>query len=130
MSDGTAERSAGERRAMTGHEWVESVAMAVTVCDATGIIVAMNERSARTFAASGGRALIGTNALDCHPEPARTKLAAMLREGRPNTYTIEKQGRRKLIHQAPWHRDGVFAGFVEVSIPLPETMPHFVRDGG
>ncbi|HEY5999199.1 MAG TPA: PAS domain-containing protein [bacterium] len=115
---------------MREHEWVETVGMAVTVCDAAGIIVAMNERSARTFAKSGGKALIGTSALDCHPEPARSKLVALLREGRANTYTIEKKGRRWLIHQAPWFRDGAFAGFVEVSVPLPEGMPHFVRDAG
>jgi transcriptional regulator with PAS, ATPase and Fis domain len=113
---------------MGGHDWVETVEMAVTVCDAAGIIVAMNERSARAFANSGGKALIGTNVLDCHPEPARAKLAALLREGRADTYTIEKRGRRWLVHQAPWFRDGVFAGLVEVSVPLPEQVPHFVRD--
>ena len=90
----------------------------------------MNERSARSFAKHGGRALVGTNVLDCHPEPSRSKLAAMLRDPRPNTYVVEKRGRRKLIHQAPWFRDGVFAGFVELSIELPEPLPHHVRDGG
>jgi transcriptional regulator with PAS, ATPase and Fis domain len=115
---------------MGGHEWVDTVDMAVTVCDAAGTITEMNERSARAFAKNGGRALIGTDVLACHPEPSRTTLAGMLRDGRPHTYTVEKQGRRKLIHQAPWYRDGVFAGLVEVSIPLPEGMPHFVRDGG
>jgi transcriptional regulator with PAS, ATPase and Fis domain len=115
---------------MGGHEWVDTVDMAVTVCDADGIIIEMNERSAQAFAGHGGRELIGSNVLDCHPEPSRTKLAGLLRDGRPNTYTIEKGGHRTLIHQAPWQRDGVFAGFVEISIPLPESTPHFVRDGG
>jgi transcriptional regulator with PAS, ATPase and Fis domain len=103
--------------------------MAITVCDAGGTITEMNGRSARTFAKRGGMALLGTDVLDCHPEPARSKLAAMLADGRPNTYTVEKQGRRKLIHQAPWFRDGVFAGYVEVAIALPEALAHFVRDG-
>ena len=115
---------------MGGQEWVTTVDMAVTVCDAAGTITEMNERAAQGFAKQGGRALVGTNVLDCHPEPSRSKLAAMMREARPNTYTVEKGGRRKLIHQAPWFRDGVFAGFVEISIALPEALPHFVRDGG
>jgi transcriptional regulator with PAS, ATPase and Fis domain len=114
---------------MGEREWVTSVDMAVTVCDATGVITEMNERSALAFAGRGGRALVGTNVLDCHPEPARSKLAAMLRDAVPTTYTVEKQGRRKLIHQAPWYRDGVFAGLVEISIPLPEPLPNLVRGG-
>jgi transcriptional regulator with PAS, ATPase and Fis domain len=114
---------------MDEREWVTSVDMAVTVCDATGAITEMNERSAHLFAKRGGRALIGANVLDCHPEPARSKLAAMLQNGRPNTYTIEKRGRRTLIHQAPWYRDGVLAGFVEISIALPAELPNFVRGG-
>ena len=35
---------------------------------------------------------------------------------------------RKLIYQAPWYRDGVHAGLVELSLELPADMPHFVRD--
>ena len=115
---------------MLRHEWVETIDAAVTVCDAAGTITEMNERSARSFAKHGGRALIGTKVLDCHPEPSRSTLQSLMREVRPNTYTVEKRGRRKLIHQAPWFKDGVFAGFVEISIALPEEMPHFVRDDG
>jgi hypothetical protein len=47
----------------------------------------------------------------------------------PNVYTIEKDGRRKLIYQSPWFRDGEFAGFVELSLPLPDDMPNYVRGG-
>ena len=46
-----------------------------------------------------------------------------------STYTTEKNGRRKLIHQAPWYRDGQYAGFVEIVLALPDAMPHFVRGG-
>lgn len=34
---------------------------------------------------------------------------------------------RKLIHQSPWYRKGRFAGYVELSIVLPERMEHRVR---
>jgi len=105
----------------------ESVGFAVTVTDERGVIVAMNAAAAKTFAADGGAALVGRNALDCHPEPARTRLAGMLAEGRPNHYTIAKNGQRKIIHQVPYVVDGVFAGLVELSIPIPDDLPHFER---
>ena len=79
------------------------------------------------FADDGGAALIGTNALDCHPEPARSKLDALLASGKANVYTIEKNGVKKLIYQAPWYRDGAYAGFVELSLEIPFELPHFVR---
>jgi len=43
-------------------------------------------------------------------------------------YTIQKSGVKKLIYQAPWFQEGKYAGFVELSLPIPETMPHFDRD--
>jgi transcriptional regulator with PAS, ATPase and Fis domain len=113
---------------MNDHPWVREFGAAVTVCDAEGVIVEMNDRSARMFAEQGGRALLGSNLLACHPEPARSKLRLLMQERRASTYTTEKNGRRKLIHQAPWHRDGEYAGFVEIVLALPDPLPHFVRD--
>jgi len=113
---------------MNPHQWVEEFPAAVTVCDCAGIILAMNARAAESFKEDGGRALIGTNVLDCHPEPARTTLGDLLRSGRRNVYTIEKRGIRKLIYQSPWFENGRYAGFVELALELPEVMPHFVRD--
>ena len=112
---------------MAGHEWVRGFAGAVTVCDRDGVILEMNDRAAGVFAAEGGRALVGTNVLACHPEPARAKLANLLASGATNAYTIEKGGTRKLIYQAPWYRDGAYAGFVELSLEIPSALPHFVR---
>lgn len=109
-------------------DWVKEFPAAVTVCDAEGIILAMNDRSVETFAEDGGLKLIGRNVLDCHPEPARSRLAAMLREGRTNVYTIQKKGKKKLVYQSPWRLKGRCAGFVEVIFEIPETMPHFNRD--
>jgi len=100
---------------------------AVTVCDKDGVVLAMNDRALETFAADGGDRLLGTNVLLCHPEPARSKLKEMLAEGRINVYTIEKRGVKKLIYQAPWQENGAYAGFCELSLVIPETMPHFVR---
>jgi DUF438 domain-containing protein len=87
----------------------------------------MNDRAAETFAADGGRDLVGKSILDCHPPRARTLFEELLRTGGTNAYTIEKNGVKKLIYQAPWYEDGVYRGIVELSLPIPFDLPHFVR---
>jgi transcriptional regulator with PAS, ATPase and Fis domain len=114
---------------MANHDWVEEFPGAITVCDPAGIILEMNAKAARTFEADGGRALIGKNLLDCHPQVARATLEQLMQTGQTNVYTIEKKGVKKLIYQTPWYRDGVYGGFVEVSLEIPFEMPHFVREG-
>jgi hypothetical protein len=113
---------------MGEHDWIEELPVAVTVSDAEGRIAAMNARSRATFAAEGGGALVGTDLLACHPEPARSRLEAMYAAPVPNHYTVRRGGVRKMIHQLPWYRDGRFAGYVELSIPVPDELPHFDRD--
>ena len=110
------------------HPWVHELPCAVTVCDTAGTIISMNRASAATFEKDGGEDLLGRNVLDCHPEPSRTQLAAMLADGGTNIYTIEKGGRRKMICQLPWYENGCFAGLVELSLVLPDHVPHFKRD--
>jgi uncharacterized protein YndB with AHSA1/START domain len=109
--------------------WIGEFSGAVTVCDARGVILGMNDKSAATFEADGGRRLIGSNLLDCHPEPSRSLVADLLARPHVNAYTIEKRGVRKLIYQAPWFDGGVFSGLVELSLEIPADMPHFVRQG-
>ncbi|PKL44087.1 MAG: diguanylate cyclase [Candidatus Riflebacteria bacterium HGW-Riflebacteria-2] len=108
-------------------DWIKGFAGAVTVCDKDGKVLEMNEQACKVFAKSGGSALIGSSLLECHPEPARSKLAEMLANPSVNAYTIEKNGVKKLIYQAPWYDNGQFGGFVEVSLPLPGNMQHFIR---
>ena len=108
-------------------DWVKEFPAAVTICDEDGIILEMNERAIATFAADGGAALIGRNVLDCHPEPSRTQLAAMLASGQSNASTIETNGVRKLIYQSPWYEAGEYRGFVELSLVIPVELPHRVR---
>jgi PAS domain-containing protein len=113
---------------MTETPWIEGLPCAVTVTDADGTIVAMNARSREVFAADGGGALVGTSVFACHPEPALAKTRDLYARREPNHYTIRKDGKRKAIHQLPWWKDGVFAGYVEISIPIPDFLPHFERD--
>ncbi len=110
-------------------EWIEGFPGAVTVCDRTGVILSLNAAAAEAYRDRGGRALIGKNLLDCHPEPSRTRLARLLESGERNVYTIEKAGKKKLIYQVPWFRGGERAGLVEIALELPRDMPHFVREG-
>ena len=107
--------------------WKNGVNFAITVCDANGEIIEMNEKSAATFAKGGGESLLGKNLLDCHPEPARSKVKKMLAEPFTNAYTIEKNGVKKLIYQTPWLNDGKPAGLVELSLEIPAELQHFTR---
>ncbi|MCX6065648.1 MAG: diguanylate cyclase [Chloroflexi bacterium] len=112
---------------MTEHAWIKEFPAAITVCDPQGIILEMNAKAAKTFEKDGGYDLIGQNMLDCHPEPALTKTARLLAAKEKNVYTIEKNGVKKVIYQSPWYKDGVYAGFVELSLEVPFDMPQFVR---
>ncbi len=113
---------------MSAIEWHKEFPGAVTVCDTEGQIVEMNVKSREVFAADGGGKLIGQNVLDCHPEPGRSQLESMMKEQRTNVYTIQKNGKKKLIYQTPWYKNGVYAGFVELSLEIPWDLPHFNRD--
>ncbi len=108
-------------------EWINAIPGSVTVCDLEGIIVAMNEQAVESFRSDGGKELIGKSLIECHPEPARSKLLRLLQTGERNVYTIEKNGIRKLIYQAPWRRDNARCGMVEVSLEIPWDIPHFIR---
>ena len=112
---------------MNDYDWIKEFPAAVTVCDEHGIILAMNDKAAKTFEKDGGYNLIGKNMLDCHPEQARLKTERLLAAREKNVYTIEKNGVKKMIYQSPWYRNGEYAGFVELSLEIPFELPHFIR---
>ena len=113
---------------MPPHAWVREFAGTITVCDPEGVILEMNEQAVQAYLDRGGAAIIGTNMLDCHPEPARTKTRELLDSRRTNMYTIEKGGQKRLVYQAPWSDGGRYRGFVELVVDIPAAMPHFVRE--
>ena len=108
--------------------WIKEFPAAITVSDPDGILLEMNDKAAQSMAKDGGRALIGKNMLDCHPDPARGKLERLMDERKANAYTIEKNGVKKFIYQSPWFKDGRYAGFIEFSFEIPFEMPHFIRE--
>ncbi len=95
---------------------------AVTVCDTEGIVLYQNRRSVEVNGDVRGESMI-----PCHNERSREIIRRLVAEGGTNSYTIEKRGIRKLIHQTAWRNDGVVAGLVEFSIEMPSEMPHYIR---
>jgi transcriptional regulator with PAS, ATPase and Fis domain len=108
-------------------DWEREFSAAITICDINGIILDMNNKAAETFRENGGRELIGKNLFDCHLPASTGKIRQQLSAGLSNTYTIEKNGIKKLIHQAPWYENGEVKGLVEISIVIPTEMPHHIR---
>ncbi len=88
----------------------------------------MNEKSEHIFERDGGKDLIGKSVFDCHPEPASTKIKEMLSAGSTNVYTIEKNGKKKIIYQSPWRNENAVGGMIEISFEIPIEMNHFVRE--
>lgn len=110
---------------MEEYEWAEQMNCAVTVCDAECRIIYMNAKSRATFAKHGD--LIGKSLIDCHSPRSQAIIRDLLATGGSNSYTIEKHGIRKMIYQTAWRRDGKVAGLVELSMEIPQDMPHYVR---
>ncbi len=102
--------------------WAEYLPVTMTVCDAEGTMLYMNPESVKTFSKDGGSALLGSNLLDCHPEPSRTILKEQLETHTGQTYITDKNGVKKLIHQTPWYEEGDFKGMMELIIPIPEDL--------
>ena len=107
------------------YEWAKELNCAVTVCDTEGVILFMNDKACNTFAKHGN--LIGKNLFDCHNPKSIEKIREMLADGGSNSYTIEKNGIKKMIYQTVWKQESVIAGLVEISMEIAEEMPHYVR---
>ena len=106
--------------------WSDEIDIAVTLTDSEGKISYMNKKSQSTFENAGQ--LIGTDLKDCHKENSNRIINNIIESKISNIYTIEKKGVKKLICQAPYFENGEYAGLAELSIVLPENMPHFIRE--
>jgi hypothetical protein len=109
------------------NDWVEELPAEVTVCGTLGTIHEMNSEAERLFAADGGAGLLGTNVLDCHPEPYRTRLTALMDKQIMNAYFNTEDGEKRFFFQSPWFENDHYAGFVEISFTVPGDIPHFKR---
>lgn len=108
-------------------DWIENFGAAITVMDLEGNILDMNEAAAVVNEKHGGKSLIGKNLMGCHQQRSRDIMKNLMKNDTKNVYTIEKNGKKKMIYQAPWYKDGKVAGLVEISMFIPEEMPHYKR---
>lgn len=106
--------------------WAEGTHCAITVCDLEGKVIFMNECSRATFDKEG-RTMLGQNLMPCHSEKSQEKIRHMIATDTVNCYTIDKQGVKKMIYQTPWRCEGKVCGMVEISMVIPQEMPHYVR---
>lgn len=106
-------------------DWAREMDCAITVCDANANIIYMNDASRRINSPEAD--IIGHNLRQYHPPRAIEIIDRLLREGGYNAYTISKRGQRKMIYQAAWRQGGQIAGLVEISMVIPEELPHYVR---
>jgi PAS domain-containing protein len=113
---------------MDPDEYLSGFPFAVTICDAEGMLIYMNPAAEALFAKDGGRALLGSSLYHCHPPQAQEEIQGLMRDRKANTYTVEKAGKKRLIHQSPWYREGEFAGLVEIAFEIPPMLPNFKRD--
>jgi transcriptional regulator with PAS, ATPase and Fis domain len=112
---------------MKDHEWVKEFPGAITVCDSSGTILELNSRAVESFRAQGGEKLIGSNLMDCHPEPAGRKLKRMMQNRQTKVYTVTKGRTRKIVLQTPWYQKKKYRGFVEISLGISGKIPNIVR---
>lgn len=113
---------------MPDSEWVNELPIAITVCDKQSNIIYMNEKSMMTFSKDRGQNLIGQNLDNCHSISSQQKIKQLLETECSNIYTIKKNNKKKMIIQLPWFSENKIMGLVELSVELPENIPHFDRE--
>jgi len=105
-------------------EWFDELPCSVIICDKKFKVLFMNDRAAEDHANDGGRALIGTDLMNCHPPDAQVKLRRVLTSGRPNVYTTQEMRKKKLIYQCQWKKGGRVGGVLQLVMELPRDVPH------
>lgn len=114
---------------MEKNAWVNVFPGAITVTDGEGTVIEMNEESAnKLFKGDGGYAVLGRNAITCHPPRTQDKVRQIYETHSFNIYSITKNGQRYLVYQAPYFIEEEFNGIVELFLELPDEIPHFDRD--
>ena len=95
---------------------------AITVCDTDGVIMYQNHRSREVNGDMRGRSMI-----PCHSARSRDIINRLMTTGATNAYTIQKNDLKKMIYQTAWKENGEVAGLVEISMVIPDEIPHYVR---
>jgi len=109
-------------------EWIEKLDGSVIVSDLEGKVIYANETAEHTFVKQGEPPLRGRYLMECHNDNSRKIILNIMETRARNVYTIEKNGRKKLVYQTPWIVDGELKGLVELSLEIPFEMSHFIRE--
>ena len=125
QSSASTSTLSGEEAGAFIPDWAREMDCAITVCDANANIIYMSDASRRINSPEAD--IIGHTLRQYHPPRALEIIDRLLREGGYNAYTISKRGQRKMIYQAAWRQGGQIAGLVEISMVIPEELPHYVR---
>lgn len=104
--------------------WFKRFPGSITITDANGIILEMNDKAAESYRDGGGYELIGKSAINCHEEPTRQTVQKMYDEPAMRIYSTRENGQKILVTHAPVFSDGGFMGIVELVINIPEEIPH------
>ena len=113
---------------MEKHAWYKVFPGPITVTDKNGTVIEMNEGSENLYEKDGGYAVLGRNAITCHPSGTQEKVRQIYETQSFNIYSITKDSKKRLVYQAPYFIEGEFSGIVELTLDLPEDIPHFDRD--
>jgi sensor histidine kinase regulating citrate/malate metabolism len=109
-------------------DWIKDFSVAVVLCDTKGVITYLNDAAVAMYAPFGGRALLGKSVFECHKQKSSNDIMNEIMQTRKtHTYTTERNGVKRLIHQAPHIVNDEVVGIIELAIIIPFEMPHFVR---
>lgn len=106
--------------------WTKEIDATLIVSDENATVIEMNDKASKVFEKDGKK--VGTRLLDCHPDWAKPKVEELMKVKKPSCYTTEKDGNKNFVYHTPWFENGEYKGLVELIVPLPKDMPHYIRD--
>jgi PAS domain-containing protein len=99
-------------------DYLKETDIIVSVCDKDGTIRYMNDKGYNYFQEPGKPELLGSNIMDCHPEPSKSRFKEMMITHETQSIIKGDGEKKRLIHQTPIYKDGEFDGYVELILPL------------
>jgi len=105
-------------------DWAKEIDATLIVTDANNIVIHVNEAACEVFKATK---LVGTELIAHHPKWAIPAVEELLDKKKPDCYTTETPQGKHFVYHTPWFKDGEYAGFVELVIPIRKDMRNIIR---